>query len=325
MHEGFQGPPHDTKEFAVRQISSGYSWINSGLTLLLTAVVGCAGSKPDPYIPDQPATSVESASDAVKRISEHPEAFLRESLAETSKAKQFTMHFQRQERLGLLQELKPVEDIVAEYRDEPFSVRFTWQGEDSEYLQCVYVEGKNDNKVVLLPRKGLLGLPPSPQSFDPKLSVVFGKSRNPITDFGPRRMLERTIDRIDKAKAKGEVKIRVLPPTEIGPAKEQCYHLEIRYPQGDEFPCKLQDLYIHMQTRRPVGVWLWLPGKPERSEQTLDGMYLYAAIDPNVSLTDANFVIDPVLRQAAAAGAAEGADSPGAAPPAALSGQPADQ
>ena len=267
----------------------------TGLAVLAWAVAGCAGPK---GVMPPAGRDVESPDQVMKRIGENPEGFLRESLAETAKLKQYTTRFQRQERLGLLlAELKPTENILAEYRDDPFSVRFTWQDADSEYAQCVYVQGQSENQVVLLPRKGLLGLPPAPQAFDPKLSVIFGKSRNPITDFGPRRMLERTLDRIEKAKAKGEVKVRVLSPTEIGPAKEPCYHLELRFPKGDEFPCKLQDLYIHMQTRLPVATWLWLPGSPERAEETLDGMYVYARLDPNVALGDATFVIDANRRE----------------------------
>lgn len=266
-----------------------------GLTLFVSALAGCAGTKGT--LPPE-VRDVEEGADAVlKRIRANPEGFLHESLAEAAKLKHYTARFQRQERLGLLAELKPTENILAECREHPFSVRFTWQDADSEYAQCVYVQGQNDNKVVLLPRKGLLGLPPAPQAFAPSLSVLFGKSRNPITDFGPRRMLERTLDRIAKARKKGEVQMRVLTTTEIGPAKEPCYHIEIRFPQGDEFPCKLQDLYIHMQTRIPTATWLWLPGKPERAEETLDGMYIYASIDPGATVNDSSFVIDPKLRE----------------------------
>ena len=263
-----------------------------GVGVVLTCWILTAGCvRPAARLPLE-LREIKDPEAVVQRIDEDPVKFLRDCLAETAKARQFTAHFQRQERLGLFAELRPLENIQAEHREAPFSVRFTWMGGDSEYQQCVYVQGRDEDKVVLLPRKGLLGLPPEPQSYPPEMAVTFGKSRNPITDFGPRRMLERTLDRIEKAAPLGGVKIKVLPPVELPPADEPCYHLELRFPEGDPFKCKLQDLYIRMRTYVPVATWLWLPGSPERTSATLDGMYVYAGINPDAVLTDANFVIE---------------------------------
>lgn len=265
--------------------------VSSAALLLCGLATGCGGPTAKVELPPQ-GRQVTAMDDIIKGIKADPLAFLRTSLAETQKVYRFATLFQRQERLGLLAELKPIENIRAEYRDRPFSVRFTWLDEGSEYLQCVYVEGQNDNKVLLLQRRGLFGVPPKAQPWDPKLSVVFAKSRNPITDFGPRRMMERTIDRIEQARKVGPVSIRLLGVTEIGPAREPCFALELHYPKDDQFPCKLQDLYIHTQTRLPVGTYLWLTAKTERTERTLDGMYLYVDLNPEASIGDGTFVID---------------------------------
>lgn len=286
----------------------------------LTAAVFLAGcAKPKVNISAGTSTHIEGFEEAQSRIAAHPIQFLDESLEESKKLTAFTVNFQRQERLGLgaIKELKPQENMHTEYRDEPFSVRFTWTDEESEYAQAVYVQGKNDNKVLLLPRKGFLGQPPKVQAFAPMLGVVFGKTRNPITDFGPRRMMERVLDRIAKAEKNGKVEIKLREPTEIGPAKESCFYLELRYPPGDEFPCKLQDLYISTRTKLPIATYLWLPGKEERTTATLDGMYLYSDLRPT-ELTDRNFVID-VDRKQALAGAAkpESSESNDASPSAA--------
>lgn len=258
------------------------------LAPLALVLFGCA--KPQVIIPPELEDDITIAD--LEQIRRDPAAFLNTCLTETRKLNSFSTHFQRQERLGPLAELKSMENIRAEYRDEPFSVRFTWMDENSEYLQCVFTKGRNNDKVALLPRHGLLGLPPAVQNFAPEMAVIFGKARNPITDFGPRRMMERTLDRIEKAKPKGAVHIRVMPPVKIGPANEPCVHLELRYPTGDPFPCKLQDLYIHAHTRLPVGTWLWLPGKDERSPGTLDGMYVYSSINSATVVNDSHFVID---------------------------------
>ncbi|MBN2561372.1 MAG: DUF1571 domain-containing protein [Phycisphaerae bacterium] len=261
-----------------------------GVMGLAWPTAGC-GPKPTIEMPLQ-GQQVQGHDEVVKRIKADAVKFMEDTLAETRNLQQVTIHFQRQERLGLFAELRPVENIFAEYRDEPFSVRFTWLDEDSEYRQCVYVEGEHGNNVVLLPRRGIFGLPTSEQQLAPSLAVVFGKARNPITDFGPRRLMERTLDRIKKARLQGEVTTRLLPSAEIGPAKEPCFHLEIRYPQGDRYPCKLQDLYIHEQTHLPVGTYLWLPGTPERTEETLDAMYVYSNLNSDVTLGDGHFVIN---------------------------------
>lgn len=237
------------------------------------------------------AESPAAASDAASETQQHI-AFLKESLAETMKLKTLTVNFLRQERLGLLKELKPKEDIIAEHRDEPFSVRFTWNDAKSEYRQCVYIHGKEGNKVLLMPRSGLFGLPPTLQKYPAEFAVTFQKARNPITDFGPRRMMERVIDRIEKARAHGDVKITRLDPKPIGPLNETCHHFELRYPAGDQYACKLQDLYISTTTKLPVATYLWIPGKVERSDATLDAMYMYSGLKANVALTDANFVIE---------------------------------
>jgi hypothetical protein len=249
---------------------------------------GCA--RPAVNIPA--GVRIEGYDEASKRIAANPVKFLEESLEEARKIKAFTATFQRQERLGLLRELKPQENIAAEYRDRPFSVRFTWQDEESEYRQCVYVKGKHDGKVLLLPRKGAMGQPPKTQAYPPSFAMLFAKSRNPITDFGVRRLLERTLDRIAKAEKVGEVSIKLRDPTEIGPDKEPCFYLELRYPAGDPFPCKLQDLYISARTKLPVATYLWLPGKIERCDATLDGMYVYSNLRAVEHLVDSHFKIE---------------------------------
>jgi len=251
---------------------------------------GCA--KPKVEFPTGMA-SIVGFEQEIKRIRADPIAFIRESSEESAKLTHYTMHFQRQERLGgLIKSLQRIENIHAEFRNTPFSVRFTWLDDDSEYQQCFYVEGKNKNKVRLLPRKGLFGTRPTADDYPPHFAVLFNKTRNPITDFGPRRMLERTLDRIAKAIPHGGVKIVPRDAAEIGPYKEMCFHLELHYPKGDEYDCKLQDLYIHARTRLPVGTYLWITEKDERTADTLDAMYVYANLNPDALITDQTFEID---------------------------------
>ncbi|HVP12482.1 MAG TPA: DUF1571 domain-containing protein [Phycisphaerae bacterium] len=272
-------------------IRRGMLWMPLGVCLasLVLQSVGC-GPPPISKVEVVPIAGYDQ--EIAKRIQLEPIVFLDESLAETRKLDQYTTDFCRQERLGVLNQLRPMEHIRAEYRADPLSIRFTWQDRDSEFRQCAYVEGTNEDKVALLPRAGVLGLPPSIERYPPTWAVLFSKSKFPLTDFGPRRLMEKTLDRIRKAEPFGKVRITLKEPAEIGPAKEPCFHLEIRYPQGDQFQTKLQDLYIHTQTRLPVATFLWLPGKEERCSETLDAMYQYANLRSDAELSDADFRID---------------------------------
>jgi hypothetical protein len=263
--------------------------------LIIGWAAGCA--KPHVDLPGgvtQGRVSMEGYETTSKRINTDPVAYLHECLVETQKLKSCTLLFQRQERLGMIPQLKEQENIRAEYRDDPFSVKFTWLDKDSEFRQCVFVKGKNKDQVLLMPRHGILGQPPAVQKYPVEFAVLFQKARNPITDFGPRRMMERILDRIEKAKQVGEVKIKFAGTAEIGPEKEPSIHLELRYPPNDPYPCKLQDLYLSIATKLPVATYLWLTSKDERTEATLDGMYAYGHINAKVDHGDAVFVLDQV-------------------------------
>lgn len=229
----------------------------------------------------------------VAAIKANPLAYMNQSLVEARKVRSAKIKFQRQERLGLVPELRPVEHIDTNFREEPFSVRFTWTNDNSQYLQAVYIQGQNNNRVALLPRKGLLGLKPSIASYPVEFAVTFQQAKKPVTDFGPRLMLERLFDRVTKAEPFGGAKIQYAGSAVVGPGEELCHHIELLFPKGDEFACKLIDLYINTETRLPVGVYLWLTEEQRvRTPKTLDAMYIYGQLEPNPQLAESDFVID---------------------------------
>ncbi|MCG8404370.1 MAG: DUF1571 domain-containing protein [Phycisphaerales bacterium] len=299
---------HSVRQFIKRRLLAALAW-----TALITVLMPAGCVKQDAKVaieipkevktPDRekatPLPKTEKVPEPVEltiveKIQNDPVAYFENCLAEARKIRTFRSNFLRQERLqrGLAKQLMPAEHMIADYRDNPFSVRFTWTDEDSEYLQCVYIEGQNDNKVALLPRRGLFGLKPTVGNWPVPFAVAFHKTRNPITDFGLRRMMERTLDRIEKAKPHGEVKIKVQDAGAFGPDKRPCYHFEILYPTGDEYPCKLQDLYIDSETKLPVETRLWLTEGNERTTDTLDAIYQYTDFRPGAEVTDRHFVID---------------------------------
>lgn len=206
------------------------------------------------------------------------------------------MEFHRQERLGIFQSLKPAERMIALCRESPFSVLFTWLDDDSEFSQCLFIEGANENRVLLHRRKGLLGGPGGVVAFPPALGVVFQKAKLPITEFGPRRVMAAIQNRIDAAEAWGGVDVKVRGRAIVGPADELCDHLTLMFPEKDAHAAKRVELYLHAETHLPVMIELWLPDRGDgASDASLDARYLFAGVEINPPLEDGHFELE-VLR-----------------------------
>lgn len=279
--------------------------------LLVIALAGCAQpQKPEPVSsaapsgsptrsvaePSAAAPSVVSASPSGSTpvvasggdVSPEadPHAFLERVRAKAAALKQYRVTFIRRERLGIVPSLRPQERIAAAFRAEPFSVHFRWLDQDSEYNQALFVRGQNGDKVALLPRNGLLGMKPEVANYNPQDAVTFQKARNPITDFGLARMMERTLKRV--ADANGKATIQYVGVVPMGVEKVPTHKFELRFPATDPFPNKIMELLIDQRTELPVGVWLRLPsGK-------LDAMYAYEDLEAQVTLGGDDFAIRPV-------------------------------
>lgn len=201
----------------------------------------------------------------------------------------YRLRFTRRERLGLIPSLRKAERIDARFRSEPFSVYFLWRDDDSEYAEAAFVRGRDDDKVLLLPRRGLLGLPPTVGRFNVQDAVSFQKARNPITDFGLARMMERTIDRVAAAESLGGATVRYVGREPIKSERADnaplAHRFELTFPQRDPYPNKRMDLYIDPERHVPMGVWLWLP------DGKLDAMYTYENIEPAATWSDNDFEI----------------------------------
>lgn len=235
---------------------------------------------------DAPATmrEVRSAID--------PQHLLDEAFRAAAAVTSARMTFHRQERLGLFKSLKPAERMVALCRETPFCVMFTWLDDDSEFSQCLYIEGANDGAVLLHRRRGLLGGPGGVVAFPPKLGVVFQKAKLPITDFGPRRVMAALHQRIDDADAFGGIDAEYNGRASVGPSDELCDHLMLRFPEKDSHAAKRVELYLHVDTHLPVMIELWLPDRGGDATAALDARYIFAKSEINVPLTDSDFRLD---------------------------------
>ncbi len=251
--------------------------------------VGCAESAKPGVATTQATDEAKSKDDDLAgRIKSEPVVFLEECLSRCRNIDTLTCTFYRQERLGIVPALRPVERLLVKWRREPLSIKFDLPDETSEYAQSYYRADEDPDKLVVLPRKGLLGLPPQPGKFPIKWSLLFHKAKNLITDFGPERMLERTLAKIAYTR-KNEIQGQVIlykGIIKLDLTDQVVHHIEINNPDHPDYPHGEQDLYIDKELLIPAGVHLW------NQQGELDAMYLYDDMKLNIELTDEDFKID---------------------------------
>jgi hypothetical protein len=264
----------------VRAMCSSAAW------MALAVAAGCAAPV---KTPSTRATGLAAPDDdQVGDLIRHdPEAYLESCLDRCRKIDELTTTFYRQERLGVVPVLHPVERIFVKWRRSPLSIKFNLPDETSEYLESLYIQGRNKNELLALPRRGLLGLPPGIISVPVQWSITFQKAKNPITDFGPERMLERVLYKIKLARKYGGPVIEYKGVVKLQISGQVVHHILIVNPPKPEFPHAKVDLYIDPVLQIPVGSYCWA------KDDVLDGMYLYADINVSPHLTDADFTIKP--------------------------------
>lgn len=261
-----------------------YKIIISGWLIACTlGTVGCSSSamfrkdvKRLDNVPDRYQTDA-------RKIKSEPVHYLKELRRRCQTLEEYTLVFYRQERLGGT--LKPMENMNAWYRKNPFSVKFEWKDPDADYYEAVYVQGENDNKLVVRERKGMLFFPPQIRKLNPQLTVAVKKSKNPITDFGLARLMERTLGPIEDLEIGPRITYEYKGVVSLDTTGQNVHHLRIHRPVSDTWTHARQDLFIDAETLLPAGTDLWLPN------EQLDARYRYARIDTDVQLTDTDFRI----------------------------------
>jgi hypothetical protein len=250
------------------------------MAVALTA--GCAASAKPAQLSRFPEIKPQYRPVA-EQMEDNPVACLQDKLEECKALQDYTLTFYRQERLGGA--LKPMEKIQAWFRSEPFSVKFVWNNPEANYEEAVFVNGENENKLLVKERKGFLFLPPTTRAIDPALPAKLGKAKNPITSFGLARMIERSLAPIRDPEIADQVTLDYKGIVKLDTEGVPAHHLQINRPTNDEWIHVRQDIFINAQTTLPAGTDLW------KTEEKLDARYRYIDINTNIELTDENFVI----------------------------------
>ncbi|MHC4444268.1 MAG: DUF1571 domain-containing protein [Planctomycetota bacterium] len=220
-----------------------------------------------------------------KRIQADAVAYLKKLYDRCEALEQYGLLFYRQERLGLLGRMGAMEEIRARFRRDPFSVKFDWDDPKSDYFESVYVAGENNNKLLVRQRGGFFGLLPKVLVINVSDPVIWGKSKNPITNFGLAQVTHRTLEPFEDPEVAAVMSIKYEGLVDLGPQHRPAHYLLIERSrmEGKRYIYTRQDYYIDAATLWPAGTDLWLPnGK-------LDARYRYAGVDTNVSFTDTEF------------------------------------
>jgi hypothetical protein len=246
-------------------------------------LAGCATSS-GIKSPKRLATDTSPYTAVAERIATDPVSYLRGLARRCEQLDQYRLTFYRQERLGLaFPRLGEMERIEAAFRKEPFSVKFVWPDESNPYYESVYVAGQNDNKLIVRERKGFLNFPPQVRVLNVEDPVKWGRSKNPITNFGLARACQRILALYNESDLAGELTTTYEGIVDLEPMHRPAHHIRIRQEPSPGHPHTQRDFYIDAVTDLPAGVDLWL--KPDR----LDARYRYTDVRTDVQLTDADF------------------------------------
>lgn len=288
-------------------------FIRFSLAALGALLCGCAAPQPRTAEPAQPpaakpATESKAAPPVVPPAappapamtaaatpSADPLGYLRRVYESCTKLQAYRLTFVRQERrgIGLLKSLRDPERIECWYRRSPFSVRMKWLDPDIKYGESTYVQGREEDRLRFTPRPQLFNLPYRLYRVSPLTPVNWGECRYPVTDFGVEILMRRTLETIAADPAHTRV---TYVGSDTAPGTARITHrIRIDYPP-EKNPAPIQELFIDSASGLPVYTEMRF------ADGAIDTAYSYLDLDANVSLTDADFLLE-YERTAAAASA----------------------
>ena len=277
--------------------------VASLLSILAMGIIGCEPKRIDNYstqaqaaqavdIQQPQAAEIFPSSDPKQARIAHeimadPVRFMHQVADRVAKLEQYRFIFYRQERLGSISpKLAPMEEIETTFRQRPFSVKFVWDDPATPYFESVYVEGQNDNKLLVRERKGALPLlAPQVRAVDVMFPVKIGKCKNPVTDFGLDRLMQRSLLTFNDPEVARATAIQYKGLIMLEPSHRPAFYLRIDRPKSPNITYTRQDLYFDAQTLLPAGTDVYLPG------DVLDGRYRYVDVNTDVQISDADFSI----------------------------------
>ncbi len=189
----------------------------------------------------------------------------------------YRVNLAKQERIN--NELKPAQVISVDFKEEPFSVLMKWQSKGGPVDKLLFVEGQNDNMMLVHPA-GLLGFIKSVKK-DPTSNEIRRNSRGTPDRFGFYRSIQSLLDVYRQAQANGDLKTAYLGQTVVDGRK--CVAIERILPAGKGYPCARLILEIDQEYIVPtrMSMYDW--------QNNLLSLYEYKNLEFNVGLADIAF------------------------------------
>ena len=216
--------------------------------------------------------------------------FAAESRAAVKDVKDYTVVFNKTE---MVKKLVIKQEMQMKFRAKPFSVYFLYRGGSAEGRQAIYVEGRNDNKLIVKEASGIasyVGGGVYLRLSDPR---VMAENRYPVTNVGIANLLETSIrDWEHESKVAGaEVDVLFFPNAKLKDLPCQAVQVKHLKKHGD-LKYHMNRVYFDKETKLPVRSERF--GWPTRAGEKppLVEEYRYTNLKTNVKLTDADF--DPV-------------------------------
>ncbi len=206
---------------------------------------------------------------------------------------QYTATFHKRERIG--GKLTEDQFMSLKFRQEPFSVYLKWIKGSDEGQELLYVEGENDNEMMVKLGSVSGGMLPA-LKLDPHGSMAMSKARYPITTLGFEQMMQEILQyRRDDLANLGRVKCRMLEGQKFD--RRDCYCFLMEYASKEKSPFRKSVLYIDSELSIPICVKNFDWGTTEQleldpkelDEATLLEFYSFSNISFNATLAAADF------------------------------------
>lgn len=163
---------------------------------------------------------------------------------------------------------------------KPFSVFYKESLGPNKDIACVYIKGKNDNKLATR-NTGLLGL--MTVNLDPQGSIAMKGNRHPITHVGIGYILTSASKDISNAKKNGDAIFTYEGLKDIFGNK--AHLVTTTYPENKGYYAHIVQLYYDVKTGLPLKITMF-----DWKKQLIEE-YAYENLKANISLTDKDFII----------------------------------
>lgn len=202
--------------------------------------------------------------------------------------KGYTATLRKQERLG--GELQRSEQIAVAFREDPFSVVMRWKEGARRASAVMYVKGENNDQLLVKPA-GALAIAGIVRR-DPSGPDAKRASRYPLTEFGIKIGMQRTLESWKQARKQNALTIEYLGEKRIPEAGNRTCWVLRRSKYKKEEVDGIAELKIYIDKEN----WLQVGSIIKGSEGQLIGEYFFRDIKINPDFAQGTFTRQALKR-----------------------------